>query len=88
MELNSGLQAAGLGSRNTILAERALALLTGGPADSVAVVRECCDMPAVPPVLASHLAVSMLGGDSRFFRRVDGSSLRPFQSSPTGRWKA
>jgi DNA polymerase-3 subunit epsilon len=62
----------GLGSRNTILAERALALLTNGPADSAAVVRECCQIPAVQPALASHLAVALLGGDSRFFRRVDG----------------
>ena len=72
MELNSGMQAAGLGSRTTILAERALALLTNGPADSASVVRECCQIPAVQPGLASHLAVSILGGDSRFFRRVDG----------------
>jgi DNA polymerase-3 subunit epsilon len=61
-----------LGSRNTILAERALALLTGGPADSASVVRECCQIPAVQPALASHLAVALLGGDSRFFRRLDG----------------
>ena len=72
MELNTGVQAAGLGSRNSVLAERALALLTNGPADSASVVRECCDMAAVQPALASHLAVSILGGDSRFFRRVDG----------------
>jgi hypothetical protein len=72
MELNTGFQAAGLGSRNTVLAERALALLTNGPADSASVVRECCQIPAVQPGLASHLAVALLGGDSRFFRRVDG----------------
>jgi DNA polymerase-3 subunit epsilon len=72
MELSTDLQPAGLGSRNTVLAERALALLTHGPADSASVVRECCQIPTVQPSLASHLAVALLGGDSRFFRRVDG----------------
>src|ERR1700754_2334151 len=73
MELNAAVQeTTGLGSRNTILAQRALALLTDGPADSASVVRECCQIPAVQPALASHLAVALLGGDSRFFRRVDG----------------
>ena len=61
-----------LGSRNSVLAERALTLLTRGPADPASVVRECCQIPAVQPALASHLAVALLGGDSRFFRRIDG----------------
>src|SRR4051812_21832324 len=73
MELSTSPHpAAGLGSRITILAERALALLINGPADSASVVRECCQIPAVQPALASHLAVALLGGGSRFFRRVDG----------------
>jgi DNA polymerase-3 subunit epsilon len=73
MELSiGGRPTTALGSRNTILAERALALLTHGPADSASVVRECCQIPAVQPVLASHLAVALLGGDARFFRRIDG----------------
>lgn len=65
-------EATALGSRNTVLAERALALLANGPADAASVVRECCQIPAVQPALASHLAVALLGGDSRFFRRIDG----------------
>src|SRR3954468_11054260 len=73
MELSTSVQpATALGSRHTILAERALALLASGPADPASVVRECCQIPAVQPALASHLAVALLGGDGRFFRRIDG----------------
>lgn len=61
-----------LGTRTTVLAERAFTLLSGGPADPASVVREVCQIPAVQPALAGHLAVALLGGDSRFFRRVDG----------------
>jgi DNA polymerase-3 subunit epsilon len=64
--------ATALGSRNTVLAQRALELLSRGPADPASVVRECCQIPAVQPALASHLAVALLGGDGRFFRRIDG----------------
>jgi DNA polymerase-3 subunit epsilon len=73
MELSTGAsEPVGLGSRNTVLAERALALLANGPADAAVVVKECCQIPSVQPALASHLAVALLGGDSRFFRRIDG----------------
>jgi DNA polymerase-3 subunit epsilon len=61
-----------LGTRTTVLAERALSLLAKGPADPALVVREVCQIPAVQPALATHLAVALLGGDPRFFRRVDG----------------
>ena len=61
-----------LGSRTTILAERAMALLTNGPADPASVVREVCQIPLVQAALADHLAVALLGGDQRFFRRIDG----------------
>jgi DNA polymerase-3 subunit epsilon len=73
MELTSAVApTTSLRSRNTVLAERALALLARGPADAASVVRECCQIPAVQPALASHLAVALLGGDGRFFRRIDG----------------
>jgi DNA polymerase-3 subunit epsilon len=61
-----------LGTRTTALAERALTLLATGPADPASVVREVCQIPAVQPALAAHLAVALLGGDPRFFRRIDG----------------
>lgn len=62
----------GLGSRSTLLTERAWDLLQRGPADPAAVVREVCQIPVVQPALAGHLAVALLGGDSRFSRRIDG----------------
>lgn len=74
MELSTGSSPATttLGPRNTVLADRALALLANGPAEPAMVVREVCQIPVVQPALAAHLAVALLGGDSRFFRRVDG----------------
>jgi DNA polymerase-3 subunit epsilon len=73
MELSTAPSAAlQLGNRSTILAERALALLAQGPADAATVVRECCQIPSVQPALAGHLSVALLGGDSRFLRRMDG----------------
>ena len=73
MELTStATHPTSLGTRNTVLAERALELLGKGPADPASVVREVCQIPAVQPALAAHLAVALLGGDPRFFRRVDG----------------
>ena len=73
MELTTApLGAMSLGTRTTVLAERALSLLANGPADPASVVREVCQIPAVQPALATHLAVALLGGDPRFFRRVDG----------------
>jgi DNA polymerase-3 subunit epsilon len=62
-----------LGPRQSVLTERALALLAVGPAPAAQVVREVCQIPAVQPALADHLAVALLGADPRFFRRVDGS---------------
>jgi DNA polymerase III subunit epsilon len=61
-----------LGPRESMLAERALALLNTGPACSATVVREVCQIAAVPSALADHLATALLGADSRFARRLDG----------------
>lgn len=75
MELNSSATTAPnvvLGPRSSMLTDRALALLTNGPADAASVVREVCQIPAVPSRLANHLAVALLGGDARFSRRLDG----------------
>ena len=62
-----------LGPRESMLVERAVALLTTGPADSATVVREVCQIAAVPSGLADHLAAALLAADSRFARRGDGS---------------
>ena len=55
-----------------MLTDRAIALLSGGPADSATVVREVCQIAAVPSGLADHLAAALLAADSRFARTADG----------------
>ena len=61
-----------LGPRDSVLADRAIGLLTNGPADSATVVREVCQIGAVPSALADHLAAALLAADARFTRRIDG----------------
>jgi DNA polymerase-3 subunit epsilon len=61
-----------LGPRESMLADRAVALLSGGPADSATVVRDVCRIAAVPSGLADHLAAALLAADSRFARTADG----------------
>jgi DNA polymerase-3 subunit epsilon len=56
-----------------MLADRAIRLLTDGPADSATIVREVCQIAAVPSGLADHLATALLAADARFARRGDGS---------------
>src|SRR5258708_6422868 len=61
-----------LGPRESMLADRAIVLLSRGPADSATVVREVCQIAAVPSGLADHLATALLAADSRFGRTADG----------------
>jgi DNA polymerase III subunit epsilon len=61
-----------LGPRESILTDRAIALLSVGPADSATVVREVCQIAAVPSGLADHLAAALLAADSRFARTAAG----------------
>ncbi len=61
-----------LGPRESILTDRALALLSIGPADSATVVRDVCQIAAVPSRLADHLAAALLAADARFARTADG----------------
>lgn len=68
-----------LGPRESALASRAIALLARGPADSVTVVREVCQIAAVPSGLADHLAAALLAADPRFSRRVDGAWMLAVQ---------
>ena len=62
-----------LGPRDTLLTDRAAALLTTGPATSQTVVREVCQLASVPLALADHLAVALLAADGRFARQGDGA---------------
>jgi DNA polymerase-3 subunit epsilon len=76
VELNTPVTpavAVSLGPRDTVLVDRAAALLTTGPASSATVIREVCQLTAVPPGLADHLAVALLAADTRFSRAGDGS---------------
>ena len=61
-----------LGPRESILADQAIVLLTSGPSESATVVREVCQIAAVPSALADHLATALLGADQRFMRTADG----------------
>ena len=61
-----------LGPRESVLTDRAVALLGVGPADSATVVREVCQIAAVPSGLADHLAAALLAADPRFARTADG----------------
>jgi DNA polymerase-3 subunit epsilon len=70
-----------LGARDTFLTDRAANLLTRGPASSMTVVREVCQLTAVPAALADHLAVALLAADGRFARGGDGAwTLAPITS--------
>src|SRR3954467_13400285 len=76
MELSAALPptaAVTLGPRDSQLTDRAAALLTTGPASSLTVVREVCQLAAVPAALADHLAVALLAADGRFTRQGDGA---------------
>lgn len=54
------------------LADRALALLAGGPADAVVLARDVMGLAAVPPAVAARLAVALLGADPRVRQLGDG----------------
>jgi len=54
------------------LADRALALLAGGPADAMVLARDVLGLAAAPPAVASRLAVALLGADPRARQLGDG----------------
>jgi DNA polymerase III subunit epsilon len=68
----TGSAAMSLGPRESMLTDRALALLNTGPASSATLIREVCQIAAVPSALADHLATALVGADPRFARRLDG----------------
>jgi DNA polymerase-3 subunit epsilon len=57
---------------STLLVERAAAYLKGGPASSQALVASVCRLSEVPPLIADHLAVTLLREHPRFLRTADG----------------
>ncbi len=60
--------------RDTLLVQRARDFLATGPADSAALISSVCQLPGAPPLVAEHLARTLLAGRPEF--AVDG----------TGRW--
>jgi DNA polymerase III subunit epsilon len=54
------------------LADRALALLAGGPADAMVLARDVMGLAAAPPAVAARLAVALLGADPRVRQLGDG----------------
>jgi DNA polymerase III subunit epsilon len=65
---------AGLSTRaaDTLLTERAADCLASGPITSRELVARVCQLPAVPDLVAEHMAATLLGGYARFVREADG----------------
>ena len=56
----------------TLLVERAADYLRGGPASSRDLVASVCQLSALPPAIAEHMAVTLLRDHPRFIRTADG----------------
>src|SRR5512141_1154901 len=59
-------------AESTVLVERAADYLKAGPASSQALVASVCRLSEVPPLIADHLAVTLLREHPRFLRTADG----------------
>ena len=69
----------------TLLADRALDYLRGGPADARSLIASVCQLSALPDAVAEHMAVSLLGAHPRFERALDGRWR--LSESPTPAWR-
>lgn len=58
--------------RESLLATRAMDFLAGGPAEVSQMISAVCQQPGTPRIVAEHMAMTLLGGDSRFRRLEDG----------------
>ena len=65
---------AGVATRgqSTLLIERAADFLRAGPASSRDLVATVCQLSALPPAIAEHMAVTLLRDHPRFIRTADG----------------
>ena len=65
---------AGVSTRaaSTLLVERAADFLRAGPASSRDLVSTVCQLSALPPAIAEHMAVTLLRDHPRFIRTADG----------------
>lgn len=68
------MKAAGVTTRHaeTILTIRATDFLAAGPATSAQLVAHVCQIPAVPGVVAEHMAAALFAGRAEFVRDADG----------------
>ena len=55
-----------------LLAERAADFLRGGPSDARTLIANVCQLSALPPAIADHMALVLLGEHPRFVRMPDG----------------
>ena len=60
-------------TQSTMLVQRAADYLKAGPASSQALVASVCQLSAMPPAIAEHMAVTLLREHSRFVRTPDGA---------------
>lgn len=72
-------------AQSTLLIERAVDYLRGGPASSASLVASVCQLSAVPPMIADHLAVTLLREHTRFIRTADGGWRLGEPASPAWR---
>lgn len=70
-----------------LLTERAADYLRAGPATSQALVASICQLSALPPVVAEHMALALLGDHPRFARTPDGG-WRLSEPAPAGWYSA
>jgi DNA polymerase-3 subunit epsilon len=65
---------AGVSTRpeRTLLADRAADYLRAGPADACRLIGSVCQLSALPPAIAEHMAISLLGDHPRFARDPNG----------------
>ncbi|MDB4912471.1 MAG: polymerase epsilon subunit [Gemmatimonadetes bacterium] len=83
LDMPGGVQAR---TGSTLLVDRAAAYLANGPASSQALVANVCQLSALPPVVAEHMASTLLGDYPRFVRTPDGAWRISEPVAPT--WRA
>ncbi len=76
------MTAAGFTTRpaETLLTTRATDFLAAGPAAAASLISAVCQLPAVPGVIAEHMAAALFAGRTEFTR--DGDGLWRLASSP------
>ncbi|MEP6620327.1 MAG: 3'-5' exonuclease [bacterium] len=72
-------------AQSTLLVERAADYLRAGPASSRDLVATVCQLSALPPAIADHMAVTLLRDHPRFVRTADGGWRLGERASPE--WK-